>query len=131
VPAQQTILLVEDNEVVREGLAALLWGNGYRVVTAADGEQALGRLRWGPRPDLILLDMLMPVLDGWHFLARLKAGGPRPPVPVVVTTSTILSREWAQDHGCQGFLKKPFEAEQLLDEVRLCLEGRAPSPADA
>jgi CheY-like chemotaxis protein len=73
-----------------------------------------------PAPDLILLDMLMPELDGWHFLDWFQgpAGGA---VPVVVMTGTILTREWAATHGCAGFLKKPFDAAQLVAEVRRVL----------
>ena len=118
---QKVLLVVEDNDVARQGLVVLLEGEGYRVVTAANGEEALDRLRAGPRPDLILLDMLMPVLDGWAFLGRLRREGPRPPVPVVITTGTILTREWAAANGCQGFLRKPIETEPLLREIRRCL----------
>src|SRR5688572_21116373 len=98
-PAVRTILVVEDDAAAREGMAALLGHEGYRVVTAADGRAALDQLRSGLDPDLVLLDMLMPVLDGWHFLEELKAQGPPTHVPVVVTTSTNLTREWAEDHG--------------------------------
>ena len=94
---------------------------GYAVRPAADGREALDRLRHGPAPDLILLDMLMPVLDGWHFLGRLKQEGPQPPPPILIVTGTILTREWAESHGCCGFLRKPTEPEELLEEVRRCL----------
>jgi two-component system response regulator MprA len=117
----QLLLIVEDNDVAREGLAVVLRREGYRVVPTANGEQALQQLRGGPRPDLILLDMLMPVLDGWHFLSRLGREGPQPPVPVIIVTSTNLTREWADDHGCHGFVRKPVETERLLEEVRRCL----------
>src|SRR4051812_34834241 len=118
----QTLLVVEDNDEAREGLARFLRGHGYQVVLAADGEQALSCLRCSPRPDLILLDMLLPVLDGWHFLERVRQQqqGGQPPVPVVITTGTNLTREWALDHGCQGFIRKPIDTDRLLDEVRRC-----------
>jgi CheY-like chemotaxis protein len=64
--------------------------------------------------------MLMPVLDGWHFLRLLPDSPGRAP-PVVVITGTILTREWAQDNGCAGFLHKPVEEGPLLAEVRRCL----------
>src|SRR6478736_4724834 len=101
----KTILVVEDNDITREGLAAVLRRAACRVATAENGQQALGVLGADPPPDLILLDMLMPVLDGWHFLDRLKRS-PRKSVPVVVTTGTILTPEWATQHGCAGFIKK-------------------------
>jgi len=118
---QQTLLVVENNEVARAGLAAVLESEGYRVVQAANGEEALARLRADPRPDLILLDMLMPVMDGWHFLDWLRREGPQPAIAVVITTAIALTREWAEDHGCQGFVQKPFAVETLLAEVRRCL----------
>jgi CheY-like chemotaxis protein len=62
------LLIVEDNDVTREGLATLLRREGFTVELAAHGRQALDYLNTGARPDVILLDMLLPVLDGWHFL---------------------------------------------------------------
>src|SRR5436309_3364601 len=84
---------------------------------AANGEEALKHLGAGPRRDLILLDMLMPVLDGWHFLEALQGEGRPPPVPVVITTGTIPNREWAESHGCRGFLRKLIDTGPLLEEV--------------
>jgi CheY-like chemotaxis protein len=114
-------LVVEDNDVAREGLAVALRREGYGVVPAANGQEALDHLHTGPRPDLVLLDMLMPVLDGWHFLERLPRESPAPLPPVVVMTSINLTREWALDHGCHGFLRKPIETNRLLEEVRRCV----------
>jgi CheY-like chemotaxis protein len=116
-----TLLVVEDDDAAREALAAVLRQLGFNVVTAADGAQGLDLLRSGPRPDLILLDMLLPVLDGWQFLRRLRQERSHTDIPVVITTGTILTREWATDHGCQGFLRKPIDLEQLLAEVWRCL----------
>jgi CheY-like chemotaxis protein len=126
----RTLLVVEDNDVAREGLATVLRREGYEVLLAANGREAIERLREGPRPDLILLDMLMPVLDGWHFLGSLRQAGPQPPIPVIVTTGTILTREWAQDNGCQGFVRKPIDTQELFDEIRRCL-GEAPPTSGA
>jgi len=117
------VLVVEDNEVAREGLAVVLQRAGYEVALAANGREALDLLRSGPQPQLILLDMLMPVLDGWHFLERLKREVPPQAVPVIILTSVNLSLEWALDHGCQGFVRKPIESEKLFEEVRRCLGG--------
>ena len=119
--ATRLILVVEDNDLTREVLATLLNQEGYRVVLAGNGEEALNHLLGGLRPDLILLDMLMPVLDGWHFLERLRSLRLQPPLPIVITTATNLTREWAEPHGCQGFLRKPIETDRLLEEVRRCL----------
>jgi CheY-like chemotaxis protein len=119
------IVVVEDNDVTREGLAAILRQHGFEAVVASNGQEALDLLQAGPRPDLILLDMLMPVLDGWDFLKRVQQQGPQPPVPIIIATAIIQSREWVTNLGCQGLLYKPFETGQLLDEVRRCLTHRA------
>jgi CheY-like chemotaxis protein len=120
-PAPKRLLVVEDNEVAREGLAAVLRPAGYEVILASNGQEALNVLATGPAPDLILLDMLLPVLDGWQFLNLTRSQG-RPP-PIIVTTGTILTPEWARDYGCQGFLRKPIDADALLEEVRRCLDS--------
>ncbi len=118
------LLVVEDNAVAREGLAAVLRHAGYEVLTARDGQEALDRLRAGLVPDLILLDMLMEGMDGWRFLAALENWPQRASVPIIVTTGTILTREWAEQNGCQGFLHKPIEEQALFEEVERCL-GRS------
>ena len=121
----QTVMLVEDNGFTRDGLTAILRKNGYDVVAVGNGLEALDRLDAGPAPDVILLDMLLPVLDGWHFLERLKKRTDKHAPPIVVTTGTILTREWAESQGCAGFLKKPVEEKQLLDELRHVLPPAA------
>jgi len=115
----KTLLVVEDNEVAREALAVLLQGAGYAVAGVSHGREALDYLRTGPRPHLILLDMLLPVLDGWEFLEILHREAVT--IPVIVTTGTIISREWAKQHGCAGFVRKPIDPNGLLTEVRQCL----------
>jgi CheY-like chemotaxis protein len=112
----KTMMVVEDNAIAREGLAFILRRHGYNVIAFENGLEALEHVATGTKPDVILLDMLMPVLDGWHFLNRLK-GLPAGSAPVVVTTGTILTREWAVQNGCAGFLRKPIEEDDLLDEI--------------
>ena len=116
----KTLLVVDDDTVTREAIGAVLRREGYNVISAPNGEEALAYLRSGRHPDLILLDMLMPVLDGWHFLQEIRAES-APPIPIIVVTATILSREWAEDHGCRGFVRKPIESDRLLAEIRRCL----------
>jgi CheY-like chemotaxis protein len=119
--ARKAILVVEDNDVTREGLAVILSQAGYAVTTAENGERALALLRGGRVPDLILLDMLMPVLDGWHFIRQIQQSPGLAALPIVVVTGTILTHEWARSHGCAGFVHKPIEPQPLLDEIRRCL----------
>jgi CheY-like chemotaxis protein len=119
-PQAKTIMVVEDNAIAREGLGVILQRHGFNVIAFENGLDALNQLATGMTPDLILLDMLMPVLDGWHFLQRVK-GLPVGSAPVVVTTGTILTREWAAQNGCAGFLRKPIEEDELLDEINRLL----------
>jgi CheY-like chemotaxis protein len=117
----KTILIVEDNPVDREWLTLVLRRAGYDVVVSGHGQQALDYLHSKPAPHLILLDMFLPVLDGWHFLDRLREELPDKSVPVVVATATILTQEWADEHRCAGFLRKPIEEDVLLREVARCI----------
>ena len=115
----RTLLVVEDNAVIREGLAVILRRQGFTVALSANGQEALDLLGEGLTPDLILLDMLMPVLDGWRFLEILHRQGPA--APVILISAGAISHEWALDHGCGGFVGKPIGPEELLEEIRRCL----------
>ena len=120
-PARKSILVIDDNAVTREGLNVILSNAGYAITVAENGQRGMDLLDAGPAPDLILLDMLMPVLDGWHFLKQIQQDRRFAAVPIVVVTGTILTREWAQSQGCGGFIHKPIEPELLLEEIRRCL----------
>jgi len=117
------IMVVEDNEATREGLIFVLQREGFNVVAFEDGQPALDYLGDGQHPDLIVLDILMPVLDGWDFLWALQKAPVSFQVPIIVITGAILSNEWLEAHDCAGFLRKPFEGEQLLAEIERCLAG--------
>jgi CheY-like chemotaxis protein len=110
------ILIVEDNDVERVGMAALLEGEGFAVDSATDGQQALDYLHH-TRPNLILLDMLMPQYDGWHFLSNRDPGLAAIPV-LVVTGLAVASSSWAEEMGATGLVRKPIHTEQFLDQVR-------------
>ncbi len=127
--ATKFLLIVDDSYFSREGLAVVLRRDGYEIVLATNGAEALAILG-AIRPDLILLDMLMPILDGWQVLRQLKARN-FPPVPIILMTATGLSRQWAEDHGCCGFISKPIVPNEVLKEIRRCLEERAPSDRPA
>ena len=122
VPMSSTILVIEDNDLCRAGLSSILRREGYQVISFRNGLEALAYLEFSPSPDLILLDMLMPCLDGWHFLQEMA---PKPLPLIIIMTGTILSTEWADAHGCVGFLHKPIDTEELLSEVERCLAGPA------
>jgi CheY-like chemotaxis protein len=120
--AGQTILVVEDDTLQREGLRSVLQGAGYAVAVAGDAAEALCVLRGPAPPALVLLDMLFPRrpdADGWHFLSQRQQAPALRPVPVVITTALgNASPEWAESLGAGGYLRKPFDADRLLAEVR-------------
>jgi len=122
----QKILVVEDNEIQREGTALLRRREGYQVATAAEGREALGLVRGGVYPDLVLLDMMIPTpgRDGWWFLEERKRTPALASVPLLVVTALgVASDEWARSLGASGLLRKPVEMEPLLASVRHCLPG--------
>src|SRR5437868_15402942 len=110
----KNILLVEDNVVAREGLAVVLRRAGHEVALAENGLEALNYLRDKPTPQVILLDMHLPVLDGWHFLEKVS-GVPVDPKPAIVLTTgnPLIGRDWAVAHGC-GLVRKPIEPDALF-----------------
>jgi CheY-like chemotaxis protein len=122
----KTVLIVEDNAIVREGMAVMLHKVGYRVVPFADGKAALEHLRAGARPDLILLDMMSPIPegDGWRFLEERGKVAALASVPVIIVTALgIAGEEWGRSLGACGLLRKPVELEHLLEAVRHYLSG--------
>lgn len=120
----KTILLVDDDEDARVEHTAALRGAGYSVIPLGDGQLALNYLRSGGRADLILLGMVLPVLDGWKFLAVWKHDAALARIPVVIVTGLeVASLEWARSFGAVALLKKPCGNGVLLEEVRRCLPG--------
>ena len=115
----QDILIVEDDAATRSALALLLGREGYGVSQAANGGQALAYLRSAPRPSLVLLDMMMPVMDGWQFLAaRHQEPALAAPPVVVLTAASGMSPATARALGANDVLQKPVDADDLLDVVR-------------
>ena len=108
------ILLVEDDVLLRGAVKMVLEWEGYRVACAADGRQALDFLRAGGRPALILLDVLLPVLDGWRFRQEQRRDRDLAAVPVVV----VSALEAADCPDGAAYVRKPFAPQQLLEAVR-------------
>jgi CheY-like chemotaxis protein len=120
----QIILLVEDSEIQREGMAAVLRQEGYTVFALADTREALSLVRRGVAPDLVLLDMMMsvPLSDGWHFLKARRRDDALSKVPVMVVTGLPdASEEWAVSLGSCCLLRKPVDVQRLPETVRRCL----------
>jgi CheY-like chemotaxis protein len=111
-----SILVVEDDQEIRDFLALVLEGEGYAVRTAPNGAVALELIGEAP-PQLILLDMRMPVMDGWAF-ARAYRGRPGPHAPILVMTAARDAAERAQEIEADGYVAKPFDLDHLLSLVR-------------
>ena len=117
------ILLVEDNEMNRDMLSRRLERRGYEVVIAVDGQQGVD-LAQSARPDLILMDMSLPVIDGWEATRQLKAMEAMKGVPIIALTAHAMSgdREQALAAGCDDYDTKPIELDRLLGKIAGQLE---------
>ena len=117
--APARILLAEDDRILRKAGEIALRKNGYQVIVAVDGEDALAKART-ESPDLILLDVMMPKFDGFEVLAQLKADAATRDIPVIMLTANPhkYTREEAESSGAAIFLTKPFSPTQLLEEIR-------------
>ncbi len=125
------ILIIEDEAPMRTALADVLEGEGYRALTAADGEAGL-RKAVAEKPDLILLDVMMPKLDGFAVCAELRRLGHATPVLMLTAKGQIEDRVNGLDVGADDYLVKPFSTEELLARVRALLrrtqrQGKSPT----
>jgi CheY-like chemotaxis protein len=113
-PSGQCLLLVEDDELLRGAIKRVLEWEGYRVACAGDGREALDYLRAGGRPSLILLDVMLPVLDGWRFRQEQQRDRDLAAVPVVI----VSALEAADCPDGVAYVRKPFAPQELLEAVR-------------
>lgn len=116
------ILLVEDNEMNRDMLSRRLSRRGYEVILAENGQQGM-EMAAAQSPDLILMDMSLPVLDGWEATRRLKESAATAGIPVVALTAHALSddREKAVEAGCDAYETKPVELPRLIETIEQLL----------
>jgi two-component system, cell cycle response regulator DivK len=116
------LLLVEDNEMNRDMLSRRLQRKGFQVVMAVDGEDGIKKAL-SEAPDLILMDMSLPLLDGWEATRRLKASPETSAIPVLALTAHAISgdRERAIDAGCDDYDTKPVEFSRLLEKIQTLL----------
>jgi CheY-like chemotaxis protein len=116
------ILLVEDNEMNRDMLSRRLQRRGYEVVMAVDGEDGVTKAQ-AEAPALILMDMSLPVLDGWEASRQLKAAPATAGIPIIALTAHAMSgdREKALAAGCDDFDTKPIELDRLLAKIEALL----------
>ncbi len=118
------ILLVEDNELNRNMLQRRLTRRGFEVVTAVDGSEGVSKAST-ESPDLILMDMILPVIDGWEATRQIKAA--HGPIPVIALTAHAMTgdREKALAAGCDDYDTTPVELSRLLDKINALIETRA------
>ena len=109
-PRAPSVLVVDDDDAIREVIAEVLRDEGYEVSSAGNGEQALDELRKGKRPDLVLLDLMMPVMSGWELLELLQSSADLSKIPVVVVSAMTAP-------GVCEHLAKPIDLECLLATV--------------
>jgi two-component system, cell cycle response regulator DivK len=116
------ILLVEDNDMNRDMLSRRLIRNGYEVCIAVDGQQGAD-MAVSERPDLILMDMSLPVIDGWKATRRIKANDATRGIPVIALTAHAMAgdREKAMEVGCEDYDTKPVEISRLLGKIAALL----------
>ena len=115
-----TVLVVEDDDITRAGFGEVLSEHGYRVALVPNRREALDYLRDYPEPDLIILDMFMPGMDGWRFLK--DRGFHWTSIPVIITTAFGSASEgWAHSLGVADVVRKPVDLEIFLKRVEKCL----------
>lgn len=112
----RTVLVVEDDTDLQETLAELLEIEGYQVTVAKDGLDALAKLD-DPPPAVILLDVMMPRMDGYAFADELQRRGLHPGIPILILTADGRAQQKAERIGAAGYLEKPFNLVDLLQQV--------------
>ena len=121
------VLLVEDNEANADMLSRRLTRQGFEVRLATDGLQAVEQAQ-REQPDLILMDISLPKIDGWEATRRLKADAATASVPIVALTAhaMVADRQKCLDAGCDEFETKPIDLKRLLEKMQALLAGRSP-----
>jgi two-component system, cell cycle response regulator DivK len=116
------VLIVEDNEMNRDMLGRRLGRKGFEVVIATDGGEGL-EMAVSENPDIILMDMSLPVVDGWEASRRLKADDTTKQIPIIALTAHAMSgdREKALEAGCDDYDTKPIELQRLLEKIEALL----------
>jgi two-component system cell cycle response regulator DivK len=118
------VLLVEDNEMNRDMLSRRLQRRGYEVIIAVDGPQGVAMAQ-SQAPDLVLMDMSLPLMDGWEATRTLKAAPETRNIPVIALTAHAMStdRDKALEAGCDDYDTKPIELPRLLGKMEVLLGG--------
>ena len=127
MPDQKTILLVDDDRELIEGLRTLLEKQGYRVIQANDGHQAKTVI-YNQKPDLVILDMMMPRMGGYPVLEHFRDKPDVPPIIMITANEGSRHKAYAEYLGVVDYIRKPFAMERLLEAVNKAFSR--PKPAD-
>ncbi|MBC7693634.1 MAG: response regulator [Methylotenera sp.] len=125
-----SVMVVDDDDAIREAVKEILEMEGYEVTTARNGAEALDLLNRSPPPCVILLDLMMPVLNGWQFLEAKKKTAAIVALPVVVV-SAVADHQREKDHGATQIVRKPPDVDSLLKIVEHYCHAAAMAPKAA
>jgi len=128
VSGMATVLVVEDEFAIADLLEMVLTDEGHRVLTAANGRQGLERLAEGPRPDLVVTDYMMPVLDGAGLLRAMRESEAQRDIPCIVMSSMPEANVRERTDGYAAFVRKPFDLDALVQLVATILKTPGPKP---
>lgn len=123
VRSPREILVVDDNDDVRESFVMLLMMHGYKATGASSGFGALRRLRDGLRPAVVVLDLRLPGMNGWEVLDHMRGDPDLASIPVVMVSGDVAEAQKAEAHGLENFLRKPVDPDVLLQTIARQCEG--------
>jgi DNA-binding response OmpR family regulator len=124
--ANKTILIVDDDMELSDGLRAVLEKQGYRVIQARDGQQGKQQV-YNQRPDLVILDMMMPRMGGYPVLEHFKGKTDAPPIIMITANEGSRHKAYAEYLGVIDYIRKPFAMERLLEAVERGIHGKPPA----
>jgi CheY-like chemotaxis protein len=116
------ILVIDDQPEVLELLSDLLEHNKYEVLTATEGVEGLAKAK-AHKPELIVLDIAMPVMDGYDFMKELRADEEIKNIPVIIITGRVQLQEIFEEQGIQDYIMKPFDKKELLNKIKKLTKG--------
>ena len=128
IDCEHTVLIVDDDEDIVDTVRMVLTRRGWQVESAGEGAAGLERLRNGLRPEVVLLDLMMPGINGWQFCEALRADPELRGIPVVVVSGAGDVGEKARSVGAVGHLRKPFELSELYEVVRSATSEGSAAP---
>jgi DNA-binding response OmpR family regulator len=129
MPDQKTILIVDDDMELSDGLRAVLEKQGFRVLQARDGQQGK-QVVYQHRPDLVILDMMMPRMGGYPVLEHFRGKPDAPPIIMITANEGSRHKAYAEYLGVVDYIRKPFAIERLLEAVHRGLAGEKPADTE-